>query len=33
MRTFAVPLGTVACWALVWWFDWPALRAALTAGE
>jgi uncharacterized protein (TIGR04206 family) len=33
MRTFAVPLGTVACWALVWWFDWPALRAALTVGE
>jgi len=26
---FAVPLGTVLCFAVVWWFDWPALRAAV----
>jgi uncharacterized protein (TIGR04206 family) len=27
---FAVPTGTVLCWVVVWWFDWPALRASLT---
>ena len=26
---FAVPLGTVLCFAVVWWFDWPALRAVV----
>mgnify|MGYP000265357203 FL=1 len=26
---FAIPLGTVLCLAVVWWFDWPAIRAAV----
>jgi uncharacterized protein (TIGR04206 family) len=26
----AMPLGAVLCWAVVWWFDWPAIRETLT---
>jgi len=26
--TVAVPLGTVACWTVVWWFDWETLVGA-----
>lgn len=26
---FAIPVGTVLCFAVVWWFDWPAIRAAV----
>lgn len=32
-RTVAVPLGTVACWTVVWWFDWPTLRTTLRFGR
>jgi uncharacterized protein (TIGR04206 family) len=31
--TVAVPLGTILAWTVVWWFDWPAVRAALSVGE
>lgn len=26
---FAIPLGTVLCFAVAWWFDWPAIRATV----
>jgi uncharacterized protein (TIGR04206 family) len=26
----ALPLGALLCVAVVWWFDWPALRESLT---
>jgi len=26
---FAVPIGTILCLAVVWWYDWPAIRAAI----
>lgn len=31
--TVAFPLGTVTCWTVVWWFDWPALRDSLAFRE
>jgi uncharacterized protein (TIGR04206 family) len=31
--TVALPLGTLLSWAVVWWFDWPALRGAATFRE
>ena len=27
--TVVAPVGTLFCFAVVWWFDWPALRDAL----
>jgi uncharacterized protein (TIGR04206 family) len=32
-HTLAVPLGTLLCLTVVWWFDWPHLRASLILGE
>ncbi|ACV48060.1 MULTISPECIES: hypothetical protein [Halomicrobium] len=26
---FAIPLGTVFCVAVVWWFDWSTVRAGV----
>mgnify|MGYP000563181223 CR=1 FL=1 len=26
---FAVPIGTVLCFAVVWWFDWSTIRATV----
>ena len=27
--TLAIPVGTLACWGVVWWFEWPVLRARI----
>lgn len=31
--TVAVPVGSVLCLAVIWWFDWPTLRASLLRRE
>ncbi|WP_302081373.1 TIGR04206 family protein [Salinibaculum rarum] len=31
--TFAVPLGTLLCWTVVWWFDWKTLRDLAPASQ
>lgn len=33
LNTVAVPVGTVACWLVVWWFDWEVLSGAFVAGR
>ena len=33
LDTYAVPLGTVFCLAVVWWFDWPAIRESLLPAQ
>ncbi|WP_225334637.1 TIGR04206 family protein [Halomicrobium urmianum] len=30
---YAVPVGAVALFAVVWWYEWPALRAIVGAPE
>jgi len=30
LDTYAVPVGTVLCLAVVWWFDWPAIRESVS---
>jgi uncharacterized protein (TIGR04206 family) len=30
LGTVALPLGAFVSWTVVWWYDWPALRASLT---
>lgn len=32
LDTYAVPVGTVLCLAVVWWFDWPAIRESVRPG-
>jgi uncharacterized protein (TIGR04206 family) len=31
LGTYAIPVGTVLCLAVVWWYDWPTLRDSLLA--
>jgi uncharacterized protein (TIGR04206 family) len=33
LDTYAVPVGTVLCLAVVWWFDWPAIRESAWPGR
>jgi uncharacterized protein (TIGR04206 family) len=33
LDTYAVPVGTVLCLAVVWWFDWPAIRESVRPGR
>lgn len=33
LGTIALPIGAIACWAVVWWFDWATLRGLAPAVE
>jgi uncharacterized protein (TIGR04206 family) len=33
LGTLAVPAGTVSCFTVVWWYDWPTLRESTTFRE
>lgn len=32
LATLAVPVGTLVCWTVVWWFDWETVRTAFVRG-